>query len=299
MLPGFRFVCVAIVLSLSLLMFGLGAAALLRAAHEQFASMPTRLAPPGPVFASMANELTTTLAMIRVDPPAAEVTEPAPTPDIEPAGTVDDKPVDAKTVDAKAFDPDPKAVDPEVVDTEPEAKPGNAKPEDAKPGDARARDTEAGEAAMPDVPATNTTAQAEQEAGEAAARAEQTASLTAADRAAAAPPVEASAPTPEAVATAPEPSPPAEPVPSPALTKIATLGGPAVTISEPAKPAAAKPTAEAGKTSERTKGSKPHRRVAKRAQGTAAVLPASPFTQPTPGRAAIGQSALGQPTPER
>ena len=41
MLPGFRFLFAAIVLSMSILVFGLGAAALLRAAHEEFASNPS------------------------------------------------------------------------------------------------------------------------------------------------------------------------------------------------------------------------------------------------------------------
>ena len=40
MLPGFRFLFTAIVLSMSVLIFGLGAAALLRAAHEEFANLP-------------------------------------------------------------------------------------------------------------------------------------------------------------------------------------------------------------------------------------------------------------------
>ena len=48
MLPGFRFLFTAIMLSMSLLMFGLGAAALLRAAHGEFASNPSwRAAPEG------------------------------------------------------------------------------------------------------------------------------------------------------------------------------------------------------------------------------------------------------------
>ena len=42
MLPGFRFLFTAIVLSMSILIFGLGAAALLRAAHEEFANLPSR-----------------------------------------------------------------------------------------------------------------------------------------------------------------------------------------------------------------------------------------------------------------
>jgi len=51
MLPGFRFLFTAIVLSMSILIFGLGAAALLRAAHEEFANLPARRAPPQPMFA--------------------------------------------------------------------------------------------------------------------------------------------------------------------------------------------------------------------------------------------------------
>ena len=45
MLPGFRFLLAAIILATSILIFGLGAAALLRAAHEEFASNPTWRAP--------------------------------------------------------------------------------------------------------------------------------------------------------------------------------------------------------------------------------------------------------------
>src|SRR5207244_12753309 len=41
MLPGFRFLLAAIILATSILIFGLGAAALLRTAPEAFASNPT------------------------------------------------------------------------------------------------------------------------------------------------------------------------------------------------------------------------------------------------------------------
>ena len=41
MLPGFRFLFATVVLAVSVLVFGLGAAALLRAAHEEFASLPS------------------------------------------------------------------------------------------------------------------------------------------------------------------------------------------------------------------------------------------------------------------
>ena len=72
MLPGFRFLFTAIVLSMSILIFGLGAAALLRAAHEEFANLPSRRATPEPMFARLNDDPPPTLALLRVDPPVAE-----------------------------------------------------------------------------------------------------------------------------------------------------------------------------------------------------------------------------------
>ena len=72
MLPGFRFLFVAIVLSISVLVFGLGAAALLRAAHEEFASTPSWHAAPEPVFAQQSEAARPVLAMLRFEPPPAE-----------------------------------------------------------------------------------------------------------------------------------------------------------------------------------------------------------------------------------
>ena len=72
MLPGFRFLFTAIVLSMSILIFGLGAAALLRAAHEEFANLPSRRATPEPMFARLNDDPAPTLALLRVDPPVAE-----------------------------------------------------------------------------------------------------------------------------------------------------------------------------------------------------------------------------------
>src|SRR5258707_9171163 len=77
MLPGFRFLFAAIVLSLSILVFGLGAAALLRAAHEEFASTPSWRAAPETMFAQQSEAARPTLTMLRVDPPAAELQAPA------------------------------------------------------------------------------------------------------------------------------------------------------------------------------------------------------------------------------
>jgi hypothetical protein len=72
MLPGFRFLFAATVLSVSVLIFGLGAAALLRAAHEQFVSIPQRRAPAEPVFARRDEPLPPTLALLRLEPEVAE-----------------------------------------------------------------------------------------------------------------------------------------------------------------------------------------------------------------------------------
>ena len=80
MLPGIRFLLAAIVLSISLLVFGLGAAALLRAAHEDVASIPARRVMAEPVFAQRHDVTAPTLAMLRVDP-----AESGKTPDAPPA----------------------------------------------------------------------------------------------------------------------------------------------------------------------------------------------------------------------
>jgi len=65
MLPGFRFLFTAIILSMSILVFGLGAAALLRAAHEEFANLPSRRSTPEPMFARRYDDPPPTLALLR------------------------------------------------------------------------------------------------------------------------------------------------------------------------------------------------------------------------------------------
>jgi hypothetical protein len=70
MLPGFRFLFAAIILSMSVLIFGLGAAALFRSAHEEFASLPSRRPPAEPVFTRQIEPPMPTLALLRFDPPA-------------------------------------------------------------------------------------------------------------------------------------------------------------------------------------------------------------------------------------
>ena len=70
MLPGFRFLFAAVVLSMSTLIFGIGAAALLRSAHEKFVSLPTR--PQEQVFALQVDAARPMLAMLGVDAPAPD-----------------------------------------------------------------------------------------------------------------------------------------------------------------------------------------------------------------------------------
>jgi hypothetical protein len=79
MLPGFRFLFGAIVICMSVLVFGLGATALMRAAHRDFASNPTWRAPPEPRFAQQDEADRTVLAVLSVQPPA---TEPAASPSV-------------------------------------------------------------------------------------------------------------------------------------------------------------------------------------------------------------------------
>jgi cytoskeletal protein RodZ len=109
MLPGFRFLFAAIVLSLSILVFGLGAAAFLRAAHEQFASLPSRRAPAEPVFTRQNDAPMPTLALLRFDPPAIEKT-----PDNVPAVAA------PETVTPAAQAPDAAPVEPEKLAALPE-----------------------------------------------------------------------------------------------------------------------------------------------------------------------------------
>ena len=127
MLPGIRFLLAAIVLSISILTFGLGAAALLRAAHEEVASAPTRRVMPDPVFAQQAEPPAATLAMLRVEPaapekapdtPPAAIPVPEPAPEAVPVPKVEAEKLAALKPDdvapAETAKPEPAAT-PEVV----------------------------------------------------------------------------------------------------------------------------------------------------------------------------------------
>jgi hypothetical protein len=69
MLPGIRFLFAAVALSVSILIFGLGAAALLRAAHEEFSSNSSWRAAPEPPMLAQQPDTRPVLAMLRFDPP--------------------------------------------------------------------------------------------------------------------------------------------------------------------------------------------------------------------------------------
>jgi len=206
MLPGFRFLFTAIVLSMSVLIFGLGAAALLRAAHEEFANLPSRRATPEPMFARLNDDQPPTLALLRIDPPLAE--KPA---ENVPETTADVPAPAGQTPDVRPADPEKLAALTPAGPVEVEA----AKPEEP------AKETSAG---TPSAPAP---AVAEAEAPVANAEVK----------------IAAIAAMPEpAAATSPEPAadiPPFEG--SIATTLIATLGGPAVLIDATTSTTEAKP----------------------------------------------------------
>ncbi|MGY8639279.1 hypothetical protein RAD15_43155 [Bradyrhizobium sp. 14AA] len=125
MLPGFRFLFAAILLSTSILVFGLGAAALLRASHEQYVSNPAwRNGPQEQVFAQAPEPAQPVLAVLRAEP---EVT-PEPTPSLRdqvptiglPAS--EPEPVAALTTEAEAQPPtDTPATEPARTETTAEA----------------------------------------------------------------------------------------------------------------------------------------------------------------------------------
>jgi hypothetical protein len=217
MLPGFRFLFTAIVLSMSVLVFGLGAAALLRAAHEEFANLPSRRATPEPMFARLNDGPPPTLALLRVDPPVTE------------------KPAENVPAAVPAAAPDI----PAPAEQAPDAPP--AKPEKlAAVSPAEPMQVEA--AAKPEEPAKEATAETPPVAPAAAE-----APVNAEVRLAAIPDTpEPAAATP--AASSPEP---AADIPSfegsIATTLIATLGGPAVLVDEKASATEAKPDRSAVK----------------------------------------------------
>jgi len=211
MLPGFRFLFTAIVLSMSVLIFGLGAAALLRAAHEEFASLPSRRATPEPMFARRDDGPPPTLALLRVDPPVAENAPAAAVPE-----TTTDVPAPAgQTPDARPAEPEKLAA---LTPPEPMQVEAAKREEPAKETSAETLAAPAPAAAVTEAPVANAEVK-----------------------------IAAIAATPEPAAiTPPATSPELAPdIPSfegsIATTLIATLGGPAVLIDATTSTTEAKP----------------------------------------------------------
>ena len=249
MLPGLRFLFAAIVLSMSVLVFGLGAAALLRAAHEEFVSVPSRRAPPETVFAQPNEAARPVLATLRVDPPAEE----------------------PKAPDNRAPENIPAAAlaEPEAIVTAPAEPEGIAA---LKPDDSSPPATEKPEITVTETPAPSETAPV---AADAPAPADDIKIAATA---------EVSPPTSEAAPAAPEQaSAPASPETDLASVKIATLGGPPVTIEPPAQTADPKADGNVIKKRAQARRAKERRRLAQRARlaRQAPQQPADAFPQPT------------------
>jgi hypothetical protein len=260
MLPGFRFLFAAIVLSMSILIFGLGAAALLRAAHEEFASSPPWHATPETVFAQQREATKPVLAMLRVEPPSAvpQASDPiaAVPPPAEPA-TVASAPVEPERTAALKPEESPL---PEAVKPSPET--ATSAPDVAK-----------SEIPLPAGPSSEAPVQS----AIAAAQAETPASVAETKTAAigdVSPPVNDAVPA--------EPQQPGAPVSTDpnAATKIATLGGPAITIDR--QPSAPPATNYFNPTRRHVRRAPPRHRVV-HARAAQAAQAGDPFNQPAVG----------------
>ncbi|SHK06554.1 hypothetical protein SAMN05444159_2324 [Bradyrhizobium lablabi] len=267
MLPGFRFLFAAIVLSMSILIFGLGAAALLRAAHEQFVSNPSWHATPETMFAQQSEATRPVVALLHVDPPPVEreqapdnVPSAAPPADQAPAAAA---PAEPQTTAALSEQPLPAEV----------AKPEMPAAQDSPPTEIAPAQTEAAVAAEAPAPAAETR-------------------IAATEQALPPPANEVAAVASEATPAAPDPAfAPTSAAADIAAIKIATLGGPPVAIEAqpPAKSADAKSDGSAINKRAQSRRAAQRRKIAARARLARQVTqqPASPFTQPfapTPAR---------------
>ena len=260
MLPGFRFLFAAIVLTMSILVFGLGAAALLRAAHEEFASNPSWRAAPETMFAQQSDAARPVLAMLRVEPAAAEQKAPNPAPAAVAT-------VEHATDIAAPAEPVPAAT--EQVAT-------------LKPEETSAPETLQSDVAVSESPAPSEAAPAQTDAPAAA----DTAKIAAPDAEIKTASTEQVSPANEAApATSEQMSTPASPEVDAAATKIATLGGPPVKIETPAaaKAVSDQPDRSAIKKRQQARRAAHRRSMAARAR-QAQLTPqrpaAEPFTQP-------------------
>jgi hypothetical protein len=291
MLPGFRFMLAAIVLLMSILVFGFGATALLRTAHEEFASAPAWQPLPETRFAQERSPTKPVLAMLRVDD------APKAAPPVQPAGNP------APKAEVPAPDPAP-------VAAAPAAEQQVAPAEPAPVASAELQPSAAGNAVAP-APQDSAATSVEPK-GVLAAPAQQTDTALTADLPApsgevaaitepAAPSADgaASAPAVSAEATAPAtPAPEASPAPEQAsalpataeggiATKVTTLDGAPVDIAgaPKAKPAESKADAEKKRQAQREADRRrriaaARARLAREQAAWAAQQDANPFAPP-------------------
>ena len=248
MLPGFRFLFAAIVLSTAMLIFGLGAAALLRAAHEEFASIPSRRAPPETMFAQRS-DAGPALAMLRVEP-SAEAIDPPVTDHVQDQPAMVSTPAEPEP----ATEPDKVAA---LADTA------------TRSENSPASEAPASETAAPEIPIQAETP---------SVQADDTSSPVAETKVAAIAEMTPAAPDQGAVTTPDQASVPIDDSARIAETRIATLGGSPVTIQTqtPSKiaPVVVRKSPQARRVVKR-------RRIAPaRVTQQAPQAPADPFAQP-------------------
>jgi hypothetical protein len=281
MLPGFRFLFAAIVFSTSILVFGLGAAALLRAAHERFASNPAWHAAPEATFAQQADVSRPVLAMLRVEPEqkasdaGPSVGVPAPTESeaaVPPAAAPAEpdqiaalKPEQQETSSPEAAKPEPVPESPQTTEAAPARTDAAAATDATRPAapDAETRVASIEPASPPQLlpPANDVTAV--------------TAGPSASEPSAASAAVETDT----------------------AATKIAALGDPAVETAPPAKAAVNAPDRSKIRKQQRARRAARRRRLAARArlaaqQAQSLQQAAAPFAQP-----AMQPQPYAQPAP--
>jgi hypothetical protein len=257
MLPGFRVLFAALVLSMSILVFGLGATALLRTAQDEFANTPSWQPAPETRFAQQNDATTPVLAMLRVD--EAPVTElPASDNPASDNAAAMAAPAEQKLPDDVATPAQPASAGSTPVEAE---KIAALNPEQSSPP----------EAVKPEIVVPEAPDQAGVTPGPAEAPVAAEETKIAATQAV--PPEKEAAPVggaEEAAPIAPEQaSVPGSPASGSASTKIAALGGPPVVIETkpPTKATAgAKPDKSAIKKRQDAQRAIKRRRIALRAR---------------------------------
>ncbi|MBV9563892.1 MAG: hypothetical protein JOY90_26125 [Bradyrhizobium sp.] len=255
MLPGFRFLFAAIAFSVSVLVFGLGAAALLRAAHEKFAHNPSWQTTPEIRFAQKNDPSDAVLAMLRIEPPPSEpeaVNNPAGTPELETSAEATPREAAKDKAEETTM---PAVVDAAAVITKP-AEPPAAAP--AITASTTVTSTQPTDPAATNNPTSDQAAPAP-----------------------ASPPEPSPRPTPTPVA---ESADIAAPTPTPAAARIATLGRPPVAMQPqaPARPAPILAESDTANRRLRAERAKERRRLAQAERARLAqqaATQAGPFGQ--------------------